>query len=540
MLNLKKWLGHPRLKCAAVTPVGPGHAERARDCRASIEAAWRLDQGPFTDLEFHFVDDGRGALGRSKARNMGAQAAYGACADWIFFLDADDLMTARAFSIFAAYESQFDAVWGLMAIKPPDTAEHHIRFPQALTLRSIDELLLLDPFMTLLMGHFVRTAVALDLRFDESMDAGEDFDYYIRAWEKYRCTKIAEVLSINRSDQHSSGPRAATADQWRVAATARLNAGLRDNGLERRSSRAIAAVNRCSAEAQAFSRARDETDSNTLLLNAHSLPYHGQVDVVYGVGDTFSLFSENDDYAALSVGWTGEYMPASSRIWQTLASEALMIVDVGACTGYFGLLASRAAPKAQIVCCEPLAANFARLETNLRINQARNIRALRIALQAADGKAHLRVLESTDYPSTEAAALGDGRPPASREACKSVSRDGLLEHQGGKPADLVRINADVLAPDIVVGLEEIAGGVSLDLLIARQRVDSKKMDDELCRKGYRCYAIDEHGGTVATVERLTEVAATSSLYWWATLRPKVDADRIIAAAHCKVGRAPSQ
>ena len=155
-------------------------------------------------------------------------------------------MTPRAFSIFAGYADRFDAVWGQMAIKPPDTAEHHIRFPQALTLQSVDELLLLDPFMTLLMGHFVRTGVALELPFDENMDAGEDFDYYIRAWEKYRCTKIAEVLSVNRSDRHSSGPRAATADQWRIAATARLAAGLEKRNLQRDSAQAITALNRCS------------------------------------------------------------------------------------------------------------------------------------------------------------------------------------------------------------------------------------------------------------------------------------------------------
>src|SRR3954466_12519651 len=92
-----------RLKCAVVTPVGPGHAERARECKSSIETAWRESQGPFSALEFSFVDDGAGKLGRSKARNEGTQRARQGGADWIFFLDADDLMSARAFSIFGEY-----------------------------------------------------------------------------------------------------------------------------------------------------------------------------------------------------------------------------------------------------------------------------------------------------------------------------------------------------------------------------------------------------------------------------------------------------
>ncbi len=391
MFSLKNWLRGSRLKCAAVTPVGPGHAQRARECRASIEAAWREHPGPFSGLEFHFIDDGRGELGRSRARNAGVAAARQAGADWIFFLDADDLMTPRAFSIFGEYADRFDAVWGLMAIKPPDSADYHVRFPQALTLRSVDELLLLDPFMTLLMGHFVRTGVAVDLPFDETLDAGEDFDYYIRAWEKYRCTKVAQVLSVNRSDQHSSGPRAATADQWRVSASARLAAALENRNLQRDSDRAVAAVNRCSQEAQAFNRARHDAGADSLMLLAGRLPYRGRVEVTDCVGGKFELFTDNDDLVALSIAWTGEYWPVASRLWQVLAADAQLILDVGAYTGYFGLLAARAAATADIVCFEPVAANFARLEMNLALNHAHNVRAMKAAVAGADAAMTLRV-----------------------------------------------------------------------------------------------------------------------------------------------------
>ncbi len=531
MLNLKSWFGQSKLKCAAVTPVGPGHAERARECRASIEAAWRENRGPFSRLEFHFVDDGRGAFGRSKARNMGTRAARDAGADWIFFLDADDLMTPRAFSIFSGYADKFDAVWGLMAIKPPDTAEHHIRFPQALTLRSVDELLLLDPFMTLLMGHFVRTRVAVDLSFDEAMDAGEDFDYYIRAWQKYRCTKITEVLSVNRSDQHSSGPRAATADQWRVAASARLSAGLKENGLERYSTRAIAAVNRCSEEAQAFSRARDEADPDRLESMSRSLPYRGFVDVTGGVGDGFVLFSNNDDRVAMSVGWTGDYLPASTRLWRVLATDMRFILDIGAYTGYFGLLAARAAPGADIACFEGLASNFSRLEMNLAVNDARNVRALRVAVAGADAEIKPRVMARGDALPVSGAPVDDGQLMGCRESVY-----GFLKTQGGIAPGLVRIDAGGIAGEIVADMAETLGAATPDLLIARMRAECEKLDDELRCRGYRFYAIDEEGGNVVAVGRLEPAAGNGYVNWWATTRSEDDAARIIAAAYCNPGR----
>jgi hypothetical protein len=82
-------------------------------------------------------------------------------------------------------------------------------------LYSMEDLLSCDPFVTLQMGHFVRTDVALATLFDESLDTGEDFDYYLRVWEKYRCIKIPLPFFYNRRGVHAHGPRAATGLQWR-------------------------------------------------------------------------------------------------------------------------------------------------------------------------------------------------------------------------------------------------------------------------------------------------------------------------------------
>jgi FkbM family methyltransferase len=524
------------LKCAAVTPVGPGHAARARECRSSIEAAWRENTGPFSQLDFFFVDDGAGSLGRSKARNVGVQDAQRAGADWIFFLDADDLMTPRAFSIFSEYSNEFDAVWGLMAIKPPNEAEHHIRFPQALTLRSVDELLLLDPFMTLLMGHFVRTSVALQLPFDESMDAGEDFDYYIRAWEKYRCIKVAQVLSVNRSDLHSSGPRSATADQWRAKATARLSAGLEKNSLHRSSSRAIAALNRCSEEAQAFSRARDEATRDNVIPLSRRLPYRGFVDVSGYAGGDFVLFNNNDDPAALNIGWTGEYAPAAARLWQALAAGTPTILDISASTGYFGLLAARAAPAAAIVCLEPLLLNYARLELNLALNDVRNVRALHAAAARADAVGALHVFGTGDVLPVDSALHASGRPFARIENVATVNIDNFIKQEGGAAPGLIKIAAGGDEDEIMAGMAQTLSVSRPDLLIATtESARAQRIDADMHQHGYQLYGIDENSSSVVAFERLPPGAVNGTLYCWATTRSRDDVARILASADCNSG-----
>jgi FkbM family methyltransferase len=534
MTSVKSWFRLPgrRLKCAAVTPVGPGHAERARECRASIEAAWREHTGPFSEVDFCFVDDGNGALGRSQARNIGVRQARNAGADWIFFLDADDLMTPRAFSVSSEYVDDFDAVWGLIAVKRPDAKEYHIRFPQVLTLQSLQEMLLLDPFMTLSMSHFVRTSVAIELPFDETMDAGEDFDYYIRAWEKYRCIKIAQVLSVIRSDLHSSGPRAASAEQWRAAATNRLSAGLKRNHLQRHSSRAIAAVNRCSEEAQAFSRARDAAELEGVLSPSRRLPYRGFVDVSGCAGGDFVLFSNNDDHVALSIGWTGEYAPASARLWQALAADMPLILDIGAYTGYFGLLAARAAPAAEIVCFEPLVSNFARLELNLALNDARNVRAVRAAAGRADGIAALRVFSQNDVLTADATLLDEGRPFIRSEDVRTVNIDSFLTAEGKAAPGLVRLGVEHGAVEIIAGMRQTLAGASPDLLMRiLEAGHAQRLEHELSQRGYRFYAIDEANGSIVAAERLIPTQGAGNTSRWATKRLPDDVARIVASAH---------
>ncbi len=64
------------------------------------------------------------------------------------------------------------------------------------------------------MGHFVKTDVAAAHVFNESMNAGEDVDYYLRVWGSAKCVKIPAVLFLNRRGLRSSAPRAATAEDW--------------------------------------------------------------------------------------------------------------------------------------------------------------------------------------------------------------------------------------------------------------------------------------------------------------------------------------
>lgn len=98
------------MRCCVVIPVGPGHEKLALRAKASVQQAVAHGMGAFDGVEVLCQDDS-GGLGRSRARNLAVGQAGRMAADWIFFLDADDLMHPHAFEAVAGFLPGHDAVW---------------------------------------------------------------------------------------------------------------------------------------------------------------------------------------------------------------------------------------------------------------------------------------------------------------------------------------------------------------------------------------------------------------------------------------------
>lgn len=153
------------MRCVVVIPVGPGHEPESLQAMESVRLAWQTGPGPFTDHAVVRVMDTFGDLGRSRARNLGMHHNP---ADFHFLLDADDRMMPEAFALVdLEAPATFGAIWcdgeRARGDRHPVTRatlfEHGARG-------------------TLAMGCFLRGD--LGLRFDETLDNGEDFDFYMR------------------------------------------------------------------------------------------------------------------------------------------------------------------------------------------------------------------------------------------------------------------------------------------------------------------------------------------------------------------------
>lgn len=195
-------MGGGRLKPQVIIPIGPGHREVASRAIKSV-----LDAN-CTPLP---IDDSEGLNGRSKARNHGVGLAE---SDWIFFLDADDIMLPSSLDALDALRNKYVGIWGpILEIKAPDPSVTK-RPGQIERIKNYRKLLRHPFFLTIQMGHWVRREVALQYPFREDMDVVEDVSYYLDIWSNEICVKQRIPLFVNVRFQHSKGPRSRGGGEW--------------------------------------------------------------------------------------------------------------------------------------------------------------------------------------------------------------------------------------------------------------------------------------------------------------------------------------
>lgn len=205
------------MKLTVLIPVGPGHEAVSRDAEASVVEAWVNHQGPFTDYSVHSQFDPHGQ-GRGKTRNLLLAEQSFEPRDFVFWLDADDLMAPDALLGFqTALEAQpaLDAIWGTISCQRGQEP-FRVR-PAQVYPKNYSDLIRAEPSRTLQSGFFVRGQVAQAEPWNETMREGEDFEMYFRLWRRYRCTKSPSVFMLNRRGVSASGPQASDGRQWRIA-----------------------------------------------------------------------------------------------------------------------------------------------------------------------------------------------------------------------------------------------------------------------------------------------------------------------------------
>lgn len=388
------------MKCCVIIPVGPGHKELSQRVITSIEQAIAYGKGGFSEIEILPQDDTLGQ-GRSRARNLGVTEAGRREADWLFFIDADELMVPTAFSDVEHLLADYDAIWGAIYEANLATQQATRRANDVAPITTLEQVLVNHPFLTLHNGHFVRHEVAQTHPFNTEMDCGEDFEYYLRVWRDARCIKIDKPLFLNVRGQHSTGPRAATGKEWNEAMPRVFANFCRENEV-------IASVP--FADKQVRFRL-----SNTLDLIQNQLARE-------------RFFETNELSETLLV------LPRNP-----------VVFDVGANIGNHALFFACVGHASQIHCFEPSNEAADLLEENFALNDiaASNAHIHRIGIGANIGKASFDHLESTNLGATSIKSDDSGE----------ITIDSLDNLYPEAILDLLKIDVEGMELEVLQGAE---------------------------------------------------------------------------------------
>src|SRR5262249_9459257 len=106
-------------------------------------------------------------------------------------------------------------------------------------------------------------------------------------------------------------------------------------------------------------------------------------------GRILSLWSRGDDWVSNQIYWKGwdGYEPEMAPLFFSLATRAMVTIDVGAYVGYYTLIAAHANPAGRVYAFEPLPTIHQRLLRNVALNGPENVECVASAVGEVDGEA---------------------------------------------------------------------------------------------------------------------------------------------------------
>ncbi len=297
----------------------------------------------------------------------------------------------------------YDAIWG--AIFEADTTTQQIkRRPNEISpLTTLEQVLINHPFLTLHNGHFVRYEAAANEPFNTEMDCGEDFEYYLRIWRNYRSIKIDKPIFYNIRGQHSTGPRAATGQDWNLAMP------------------------------RIFS---DFCASNEVIAN---VPFNGK-EVKFRLSNTLNLIqnrlAREQFFEIKELTETLLVLPRQARIF-----------DVGTNIGNHALFFSQIGNAAHVHCFEPAPVIADLLETNFQLNEvASELYSIeRIGVGAEPARASYGNLDPTNLGATSIKQDVDG----------DLEIDSLDNRFPLATVDLLKIDVEGMEMEVLAGAKKL-------------------------------------------------------------------------------------
>jgi len=190
-------------------------------------------------------------------------------------------------------------------------------------------------------------------------------------------------------------------------------------------------------------------------------------------------------------------------LWSQLVPEANVILDIGANTGIYGLVAETLNPKASVHCFEPIRGVFKILEKNFRRNEFRG-KVHELGLSNYTGDAKIYLAKGNDFAYSVTINKNTLTVKADEMTVRvKTLRDFIAETQLPR-IDLMKIDVESHEPEVLQGmgcyLEAFQPTILIEVL---DDATGKKLTDIFAGLGYLYFSIDDKKATVRQTVKIT-------------------------------------
>ena len=194
-------------------------------------------------------------------------------------------------------------------------------------------------------------------------------------------------------------------------------------------------------------------------------------------------------------GLYGNYESESMRIWVALCARAASIVDVGANTGVYSLVAKTVNPDALVTAFEPVERIYQKLVGNVRANGL-DIKTHAVALSDQTGEGfYFDTLTEHVYSVAVNKNILAAGVPSVRRPLQTITFDDFIAANRLTRVDLMKIDVETHEPEVLEGFRAHLDAFHPDMLIEILDDDiAARLAAVLTGRRYLYFDINEAGG----------------------------------------------
>lgn len=226
------------------------------------------------------------------------------------------------------------------------------------------------------------------------------------------------------------------------------------------------------------------------------LHFKGKFKLFIGEKRSFYLYHhgfqlENEIFwKGIRGGWEKE----SLKLWIDLCKSAEVVLDIGANTGIYALVAKSINPAATVHAFEPIPPVFDKLMKNCRLNSY-DIHCHQIALSDYNGKGVVYVPEGDHVYSVTVNKNTTGRATIKPLEIEIGTLAEFISERGIEKIDLIKIDVETHEVEVLKGMKNYVNLFRPDFLIEILNEEvAEGIEELLWGLGYLYFNIDEKGG----------------------------------------------